>query len=199
MLLGAAAAGGFAPLWSARILEEWARATRRLPEGAEAVARAEIARMRAAWPEAEVAVDPDAGGAAVAAGPGRPARAGGGDRRRRGGAADAEPGGLSDPDAGAARDDPARAGRVPDRARRRRARPGAGRRGGAGAGRAARGPAASRCGRCCSAPGCRGSARRSPPASWRARRPHRRSRETPDDRAIRRLHPRPQRRRDARG
>ena len=44
MLLGAAAAGGFAPVWSARILEEWARATRRLPEGAEAVARAEIAR-----------------------------------------------------------------------------------------------------------------------------------------------------------
>ena len=47
MLLGAAAAGGFAPLWSARILEEWARATRRLPEGAEAAARAEIARLRA--------------------------------------------------------------------------------------------------------------------------------------------------------
>ena len=59
MLIGAAAAGGFAPVWSARILEEWARATRRLPEGAEAVARAEIALLRAAWPEAEVAVDPD--------------------------------------------------------------------------------------------------------------------------------------------
>lgn len=56
MLLGAAAAGGFEPVWSARILEEWARATRRLPEGAEAVARGEIARMRAAWPAAEVAV-----------------------------------------------------------------------------------------------------------------------------------------------
>jgi hypothetical protein len=56
MLLGAAAAGGFAPVWSPRILEEWARATRRLPEGAEAVARGEIARMRANWPEAEVAV-----------------------------------------------------------------------------------------------------------------------------------------------
>lgn len=55
-LLGAAAAGGFAPVWSARILEEWARATRRLPEGAEAVARAEIAHLRARWPEAEVAV-----------------------------------------------------------------------------------------------------------------------------------------------
>jgi predicted nucleic acid-binding protein len=56
MLLGAAAAGGFAPVWSARILEEWARATRRLPEGAEALARGEIGRLRAAWPEAEVAV-----------------------------------------------------------------------------------------------------------------------------------------------
>jgi hypothetical protein len=59
MVVGAAAAGGFAPLWSARILEEWARATRRLPEGAEAVARAEIALLRAAWPEAEVAADED--------------------------------------------------------------------------------------------------------------------------------------------
>jgi predicted nucleic acid-binding protein len=56
MLLGAAAAGGFRPVWSARILEEWARATRRLPEGAETAARQVIARMRAAWPEAEVAV-----------------------------------------------------------------------------------------------------------------------------------------------
>ena len=56
-VVGAAAAGGFVPLWSARILEEGARATRRLPEGAEAVARGEIALLRAAWPEAEVAVD----------------------------------------------------------------------------------------------------------------------------------------------
>jgi hypothetical protein len=59
MLLGAAAAGGFQPVWSARILEEWARATRRLPEGAEAVARGEIAALRARWPEAEVAEDAD--------------------------------------------------------------------------------------------------------------------------------------------
>lgn len=56
-VVGAAAAGGFVPLWSARILEEWARATRRLPEGAEHFARSEIALLRAAWPEAEVAVD----------------------------------------------------------------------------------------------------------------------------------------------
>lgn len=58
-VLGVAASGGFAPLWSARILEEWARATRRLPPGAEAIARAEIAAMRAAWPEAEVPPAPD--------------------------------------------------------------------------------------------------------------------------------------------
>ena len=35
MLLGAAATGGFLPLWSERILEEWARAVRRLPVAAE--------------------------------------------------------------------------------------------------------------------------------------------------------------------
>jgi catechol 2,3-dioxygenase-like lactoylglutathione lyase family enzyme len=57
-LLGAAAAGGFAPLWSGRILEEWARAARGLGPGAEAAARAEIAALRAAWPGAEVAADP---------------------------------------------------------------------------------------------------------------------------------------------
>lgn len=57
LLLGVAAVGGFQPLWSPRILEEWARATRRLPEGAEAVARREIAGMRARWPEAEVPPD----------------------------------------------------------------------------------------------------------------------------------------------
>lgn len=56
MLLGAAEAGGFAPVWSERLLEEWARATRRLPEGAEAVARAEIARLRRRWPGSEAPV-----------------------------------------------------------------------------------------------------------------------------------------------
>jgi predicted nucleic acid-binding protein len=59
MLLGAAAIGAFQPVWSARILEEWARATRRLPAGAEAHARGEIAAMRARWPEAEVAPLPE--------------------------------------------------------------------------------------------------------------------------------------------
>lgn len=59
VLLGAAATGAFTPLWSARILEEWARAARRSPAGAEAVARAEIARLRRVWLDAEVAEDPD--------------------------------------------------------------------------------------------------------------------------------------------
>ena len=55
MLLGVARAGLYQPLWSARILEEWARAAaRRLGAGGEAVARGEIALVRAAWPRAEV-------------------------------------------------------------------------------------------------------------------------------------------------
>ncbi|WP_424932969.1 RSP_2648 family PIN domain-containing protein [Amaricoccus macauensis] len=52
MLLSTANDGGFEPVWSERILEEWARATRRLPEGAEAFAREEIAAMQAHWPDA---------------------------------------------------------------------------------------------------------------------------------------------------
>ena len=56
ILIGCAAAGLFEPLWSARLLEEWARAAARLgPEG-EAVARGEIAALRAAFPGAEVRV-----------------------------------------------------------------------------------------------------------------------------------------------
>ncbi len=50
MLLGAAQLGHFTPIWSGRILEEWARAARKLgPEG-EAQARAEIALAQAHWP-----------------------------------------------------------------------------------------------------------------------------------------------------
>ena len=53
MLLGAAKLGHFTPIWSTRILEEWARAARKLgPEG-EAQARAEIALTQAHWPDAE--------------------------------------------------------------------------------------------------------------------------------------------------
>ena len=56
VLLGVARAGIFTPLWSARILEEWARAARKLgPEG-EMQARAEIALVQANWPKAEVSV-----------------------------------------------------------------------------------------------------------------------------------------------
>ncbi|NAZ36091.1 RSP_2648 family PIN domain-containing protein [Rubellimicrobium sp. CFH 75288] len=56
VLLGCAAEGLFEPLWSARLLEEWARAAARLgPEG-EAVARGEIAALRAAFPGAELRV-----------------------------------------------------------------------------------------------------------------------------------------------
>lgn len=53
VVLGVAKAGVFEPLWSTRLLEEWARAAIKLgPEG-EAQARAEIALLRAAWPKSE--------------------------------------------------------------------------------------------------------------------------------------------------
>ncbi len=54
ILIGVARAGLFAPLWSDRILEEWARAAARLGPGAEAVARGEVAALRAAFPGAAV-------------------------------------------------------------------------------------------------------------------------------------------------
>lgn len=54
MLLGAAAAGLYTPLWSPRILEEWARAAARMGPRDEAIARGDIAAMRARWPGAEV-------------------------------------------------------------------------------------------------------------------------------------------------
>lgn len=58
VLLGAAAQGLYQPLWSERILEEWARAARKLgPEG-EAQARGEIAMVQAAWPGACVTWPP---------------------------------------------------------------------------------------------------------------------------------------------
>jgi predicted nucleic acid-binding protein len=58
IVTGVIAATGATPLWSGRILEEWARAAARLGAGQEALARGEIALLRAAWPEAEVTVDP---------------------------------------------------------------------------------------------------------------------------------------------
>lgn len=52
MVLGVAQSGLFEPIWSDRILEEWARAAVKLgPEGA-AQAQSEIALIRAAWPQA---------------------------------------------------------------------------------------------------------------------------------------------------
>lgn len=58
LLVGAAGAGLFRPCWTARILEEWARAVRKLGPGAEPMARAEIAALRTAFPGAEVAEAP---------------------------------------------------------------------------------------------------------------------------------------------
>ncbi len=58
MLLGVAGQGAFTPLWSARILEEWARAARKLGPGGEVQARAEIAMVEVAWPDAAVTWPP---------------------------------------------------------------------------------------------------------------------------------------------
>lgn len=54
MLLGAAKAGAFTPLWSARIVEEWQRATIKLGTDGMAQAAAEAALLKMAWPGAEV-------------------------------------------------------------------------------------------------------------------------------------------------
>lgn len=54
VLLGVAAEGLFVPLWSERILEEWARAARKLGPMGEMQARGEIALLQARWPEASV-------------------------------------------------------------------------------------------------------------------------------------------------
>lgn len=54
MLLGAAQAGIFQPLWSDRLLEEWARAAARIDPLQEAQARGEIALLSARWPKARI-------------------------------------------------------------------------------------------------------------------------------------------------
>lgn len=61
VLLAAAAEGLFEPVWSSRVLEEWARAAAKLGPGQEAVARGEIALLKAHWPGALVPDDPGAG------------------------------------------------------------------------------------------------------------------------------------------
>lgn len=58
ILAGAAAAGLYRPLWSERILEEWARATRKLGPEAEVIARGEIVALKVAFPRAMVAPAP---------------------------------------------------------------------------------------------------------------------------------------------
>jgi predicted nucleic acid-binding protein len=52
MLLGAAKQGLFVPLWSALILEEWARAAARLGPEQAAQVRGEIALLKVDWPTA---------------------------------------------------------------------------------------------------------------------------------------------------
>lgn len=58
VLLGVARTGAFTPLWSSRILEEWARAARKLGPGGETLARGEIALLQANWPGASVTWKP---------------------------------------------------------------------------------------------------------------------------------------------
>jgi len=59
VVLGVARAGLFQPLWSPRILEEWARAAAKLGPAGEAQARGEIAMLSAAWPRAAVRHAPE--------------------------------------------------------------------------------------------------------------------------------------------
>ena len=56
--LGVARTGAFTPLWSPRILEEWARAAARLGAGQDDVARGEIALLKTKLPKAELPHDP---------------------------------------------------------------------------------------------------------------------------------------------
>ena len=53
MLLGSVEIAGSTPVWSERILEEWALAARKLGPTGETQARGEIALLRSQWPEAE--------------------------------------------------------------------------------------------------------------------------------------------------
>ena len=59
MILGAAKIIGWTPLWSERILEEWARAARKAGQTGKLQARAEIALIKSRWPEAEIDTLPD--------------------------------------------------------------------------------------------------------------------------------------------
>jgi predicted nucleic acid-binding protein len=68
MLLGAAAAGAFVPLWSGRILQEWQGVAAR--NGHEAMARVEIALVADRWQGAGVAVPEGADAGLVLPDPG---------------------------------------------------------------------------------------------------------------------------------
>lgn len=57
MVLGCAAQGLFAPRWSARVLEEWARAAAKLGPAQEIWARGEIAALAARFPGANIRYD----------------------------------------------------------------------------------------------------------------------------------------------
>lgn len=60
IVLGAAEAGLFEPIWSARLTEEWARAAARNGgTGDETIARGDIALLAARFPMAEIPADPD--------------------------------------------------------------------------------------------------------------------------------------------
>ena len=54
VVLGVAAKGLFDPRWSPRILEEWARAARKIGPQGETIARGEIAAITARFPRAQV-------------------------------------------------------------------------------------------------------------------------------------------------
>ena len=58
MLLGVAKRGGFTPLWSARIIEEWQRAVIKLGPDGQAQAQAEAVWLARDWPDAEVTWPP---------------------------------------------------------------------------------------------------------------------------------------------
>ncbi len=61
VLLAAAEEGLYQPLWSPRVLEEWARAAARRGPADEVIARGEIALLKARRPEALVADAPGEG------------------------------------------------------------------------------------------------------------------------------------------
>ncbi|HSG57278.1 MAG TPA: PIN domain-containing protein, partial [Paracoccaceae bacterium] len=58
VVIGVAQEGLFQPLWSERILEEWARATVKLGPVDTVMARGEIAALKARFPKAMVSPDP---------------------------------------------------------------------------------------------------------------------------------------------